>query len=286
MARDTNSYVHATTPTSNECFFFLCAPWKMTTVIDTGSNTPCTNDCEVSIINTNAQFTDASVLQRIQFVNWWPTVARTLVASLFHSEKTTRRSAIQVLYPVLHQFPKVDVPSNRMAMTELNALYNLYSSRLMFEEQHIRNTMQRWTQIIDTMIDRGEKIMKTYSERSNSLATKATEIAATYGTDNADAVSVIKNELHLFGSRMKRERDLELQVVRAETLGMEGTSRPETRQLDAKISEMIREYQQKYPKQTLETLNIMYNAHISNIENEMCVKLQRDHVPKWLRYLR
>ena len=244
------------------------------------TDTKNADECSVCIVdNMNFTAIDETTSRR-SFVEWWPGAARVVISGAY-DDIEKRKVAVQSLLPILDEFPSVQPATVRMATPEMVVLHNLYSSRLMFEEQYIRQVKDRWSTAIDNAIERMSRLIEEYEATLEGLKARAKSLADEH-TESA-ARRIIVAELDTYATRLKRETTLEMRLTRAEAMAVEPVKRPETKQLDARIESTV---QESKDTDAVRRLKDVYNLHVRNVEHDMAVELINQCKSKWLRALR
>ena len=215
--------------------------------------------------------------QRRTFVDWWPVTARVLIQGAF-GDKDDKRAAIHSFVPILDDFPSMQPTTIRMTTPELAALHNLYSSRLMYEEQHIRKVKERWSNAVFATIDRIRRLLADHAQVIEALKARSKTLAEAHAT-NMEARKIVAAILERFATRLRRELDLEVRLVRAENLAIEPVRRPETRQLDERIAKSLHTLEDSDGG---ERLTRLYEMHVRNVEHDVALELQKECHASWL----
>lgn len=236
-------------------------------------------ECSVCIVD-NMNFTSIDEAPHRAFTDWWPTAARLVIMGAY-DDIEKRRVAVQALLPIVDDFPSVQPTTVRMATPEMVVLHNLYSSRLMFEEQHIRQVKERWSTAIDTAIERMSRLLKDHDTTLDGLKTRAKTFADDFS--EPESRQIIVSELETYAARLRRELNLEMRLTRAEAITMEPTKRPETKQLDMRIETTMHELKDK---DTVRRIKQVYDLHVRNVEHDMATELMKQCKSRWLRALR
>lgn len=237
-------------------------------------------ECSVCIVdNMNFTSIDETVSRR-SFVDWWPGAARVVISGAY-DDIDKRRVAVQSLLPILDEFPSVQPATVRMATPEMIVLHNLYSSRLMFEEQYIRQVKNRWATAIDNAVERMTRLIEEYDATLDGLKVRAKSFA----NEHPELVTrqLIVHELDAYATRLKRELTLEMRLTRAEAIAIEPVKRPETKQLDARIESTALELNDS---DSAKRIKEVYKLHVRNVEHDMAAELIYQCKAKWLRALR
>lgn len=235
-------------------------------------------ECSVCIVD-NMNFTSIDETSRRSFVDWWPAAARVVIRGAF-DDPEKRRVAVQALLPMLNEFPAVQPDTVRMATPEMVTLHHLYSSRLMFEEQYIRQVKEHYSTAVDLAVERMTRLIENYETTLEGLKTRAKSFADDFSEPTSR--QIIVTELDAYATRLKRELILKMRLTRAESMVVEPVKRPETKQLDSRIETTARELNDH---DAVHRIKQVYDLHIQNVEHDMAVELIGQCKSKWLRAL-
>ena len=91
----------------------------------------------------------------------------------------------------------------------------------------------------------------------------------------------------MYFRRILNQRDTDLKLCRSEhLLQAHDIKRAETKQLDDRISQAVRELAPKVSPDVLQLLQDSYHQHVRNIEHDMAKRIQEHCQQSWIDALR
>ena len=242
---------------------------------------------DVRIVD-NFKFERIDDARLTSFVEWWPIVAKTVIAGIY-SDQDAQRAAVRALMPLFDRFKHNTIAQMRMLSPEAQNMQEMLSSRLMFEEQYILSVKDAWQDSITMLEDRCRRLFKNNKSAEDSIDAKAKELERKYapsiGAQRArSAIDKIKT---MYKQRQRRISAAELKLLRSEVLQVPQVKRPETKQLDERIESLYRGVSSGGGSvESIRRIRETYDTHILNIEYEMARQVRDECKSKWLRGLR
>ena len=232
--------------------------------------------CNVRIVQ-NMNFSDIERQPSKTFVSWWPDAARSLIVGLY-GDTDERRAAAHAILPILDAFPYKQLFELRMSSTVMMSLRELYSSRLMFEEQYIRMVKEHWSNQIQTIADKGRRLELDHNETCAELKSRANKLNSRY----RGAQATIQSTLRDYMDRGTNEYKMKMRLLRSEMLEHQSIRRPETRQLDERIATLTREVEAQFGPETVRSIRMLYETHVGNIEHDVAEQIQEECRKSWI----
>lgn len=240
------------------------------------------DDYSVCIMN-NERFTEIDQPLHEHFSAWWPVAARTVIKGIC-ADVNARRAAAQAILPILDKFPHGVPTPMRMNTYEVNALHDLYSSRLMFEEQYLNRIMDHFCNIIASTVKGCDRVLQQSQLLSKQLRESAESFSLNASSKNR---RIIADTMRMYFTRILNQRDTDLKLCRSEhLLQAHDIKRAETKQLDDRISQAVRELAPKVSPDVLQLLQDSYRQHMRNIEHDMAKRIQEHCQQSWIDALR
>lgn len=198
--------------------------------------------CDVEIVERDGRFSSIDEVQhgfRADFATWWPQVARAVVRGCYAGIES-RQAAVIALRPLFDAFPPVEgsQPHAERGDATEELLAELYSTRLLFEEQHLRLIKQAWCNSISRVVRDGESIIRKWSRQKSLLHDKAQSLLN--ASSDAEAASIIRDELQKAERNIARECDMELRLARAEASVVDAAKKNDTHALEERIASTSR----------------------------------------------
>lgn len=257
-------------------------------VIDCGPEEKSTaNDCSICIVNDfKFRAVDPPRKQsRVNFATWWPVAARSVIAGIY-GDIDNRRNAAKALIPLLESFPKETTYTMRISSPDALILQDLYSSRLMFDEQHMRTIKDRWVQRIQSVIERGGRVIRESINTRDGLRASARKMIARYEQRCDKAKEIVEDELRTAERRLAKETDSDMRILRAEALADMQYNAPDTYQLDQRISDVARRLTENSGDEVVSSIRELYNIHTGNISHDIARQISEHCEKEWMHALR
>lgn len=250
---------------------------------EVASRLPPSQTGDIQIVNS-LKFRGVDELKHSSFVEWWPTVARTVIAGIF-ADQDARQAAARALMPLLDRFRRQGVTQPRMMTGDMQTLQEMLSSRLMFEEQYIRSVKDVWQEAITVLYEQCSRVLVAHKKSQKELESKAKELTKRFKSNAAgDAVDdTVSSTLAKYTQRLRRDSAFELKLLRAEAQQVANIRRPETRQLDERIEAFCASAVES--NDAVKRMRDIYEAHIANIEYEVVEQLREECKSKWVKGL-
>ena len=246
--------------------------------------------CSVCIVNDfKFRAVDTSPINndRIDFCEWWPTAARTLISGLFGDVEMRRSAAKAMLVLTDIKFVKVSEPNQNVAMhSDRKTLRDLYATRLMFDEQHMKLLRDAWMERVNYVYEKGAALIRLNTSARNEIRRVAKELTDKHSNDPA-ARKIIEDELTKAQERLAHDVERNMRLFKAESMTDVRVSKPpDLHQLDQQIWHCTQRLSVIGEKDNAQEVRSAYHDHLQNATCAIVEKLREMCMHRWMNALR
>lgn len=222
--------------------------------------------------------------QRSNFCEWWPRAARSVISGLY-GDNETRRSAAKALMGLVDDFPYEKVVDVECLTHEAITLSDLYRTRLMYEEQHMRSVREKWAERISLVVSKGGVLIKESVRAREGLRDASNRMRRKFeATQQVDAI--VNDELRRAERRLAKDVESEMRVLRAEALSDVVVRPPDTRHIDERIASLANRMVLHNEEPIVEALREAYHGHTQNKMSAAAAELRSHAERDWMQALR
>ncbi len=259
-------------------------------VIECGTSEFAPDTCSVCIVNDfKFRAVDTSPINndRIDFCEWWPTAARTLIAGLFGDVEMRRSAAKAMLVLTEIKFVKVSEPKQNVAMDgDRKTLQDLYATRLMFDEQHMKVLCDAWMERVNHVYEKGATLIRQNTSARDGIRRIAKGLTEKHSNDLA-AQNIIEDELKKAQQRLAHDVERNMRLFKAESMTDVRVSRPpDLHQLDQQIWHCTQRLSVMGEKENAQEIRSAYHDHLQNATCAIMQKLREMCMHRWMNALR
>lgn len=165
----------------------------------------------------------------------------------------------------------------RMMTPDMRLVHNIYSAKLVADEQELRTGIDKWIQRINEFFDDAHAIVEKRAKAFSELDAAARTLCERY--DTAEAKAIVEERRKIYHQHLMHNSDLELRILRADAKSVDDDTQLQASGDDARLNEALRT--STVAQEVLDMLASVYGAHCQNIEADAAVRIQ-DACHRWL----
>ena len=215
------------------------------------------------------------------FESWWPSVADTLIRSLYHKDAAVRRNAVVAVLPITERYPSVDVMHLTVSTPDIKQLHELYASKIVIEQKMLETQVDAWIKRIDQLCVACRQEEERVRAAKTALVSKAGELIRRFGEDASRAI--VEQQLLRSVTQLEREKDLRVQVARSHAQVQSNALCPvDSRAVDAEIQKAEAQLSENYPPEMIQSIRETYRAHMRNVDHLVSSRVQERCKELWI----